>query len=343
MPNNVLLNCGRFISIGVLYIFSSCITFYKLTKFRGSDVSSGNTNKNFWFDKKWWHNYVVQCLLLIGLVIYAFEMRSSSVATRPIFFERDPSLSYPQVPEHVPNVMLASIVICVPAGVIILLLCFELCKPKYMTTDDNNNNNNNNNNNSTRFIAFIKLFFWLSIGLAHTLLLAMSIYNTLKITSGRLRPNFYAVCNYAGYNDAYNNNNYTYYNSMTETGALGDYSKCMATDSEIDDASRSFPSGHAALSFASMVYTMYLVRTLIDCDKTQWFSFRSFMSLTVLILSAYISITRVWDYEHHFDDILAGTLIGIFCSIISWSNIEKQIIKIQKKSLNSVSTEVMQV
>ena len=83
---------------------------------------------------------------------------------------------------------------------------------------------------------------------------AALVTNVIKVMFMEQRPNFFAMCNYAGYADALESGDFTAYNAATSAGALGDISKCQADTSHVIEAQLSFPSGHASISSAGMVY-----------------------------------------------------------------------------------------
>ena len=91
-------------------------------------------------------------------------------------------------------------------------------------------------------------------GMGQALFLTMGSYNVVKAVVGRLRPNFFAACDYKGYAAGLASGDLTAYLNATSPGTVGDVSFCLAPLSEVDEASLSFPSGHAALSFAGMTY-----------------------------------------------------------------------------------------
>ncbi|MPN20151.1 hypothetical protein SDC9_167528 [bioreactor metagenome] len=70
----------------------------------------------------------------------------------------------------------------------------------------------------------------------------------------------------------------------------------------------SFPSGHAAVSFAGAV-------TLIR--------YKSKLALPAMILAVLISFSRMYLYVHYPSDILVGAVIGSACAILSVNSVKK--------------------
>lgn len=130
----------------------------------------------------------------------------------------------------------------------------------------------------------------------------------LKLYIGRLRPNFYAVCGFD-----------------VETLA------CTSSEDYQREGRMSFPSGHSSLSFTSMmVLTLYFLGRL---GYSNWHSANGdsrgpcgsglgkvlYMAcLSPLVLASWIAASRIVDNWHHPSDVIAGTLFGIICALISY-------------------------
>lgn len=181
----------------------------------------------------------------------------------------------------------------------------------------------------------IFLLFWLVICAAECLLITTSIFNTIKVIVGRHRPHFFALCNYAGYADAWASGNFSQYLSATEAGAIGSLSKCLAS-ANVDhfDGFKSFPSGHASISFASMLYCVYLLRSILEVEEDRWISLRGILAASPLVLSTWISITRYTNFYHHVDDIVSGALIGLIVTCLVWKTLQMML------KLDTWSTEM---
>ncbi|XP_075216269.1 phospholipid phosphatase 3-like isoform X2 [Lycorma delicatula] len=77
---------------------------------------------------------------------------------------------------------------------------------------------------------------------------------------------------------------------------------------KVKDASRSFPSGHAAISFYTFTFmAWFLERRIIGVGRfiVAW------LQVTVLIWAFTCSLTRITDHRHHWWDVLAGCVLGI--------------------------------
>lgn len=93
----------------------------------------------------------------------------------------------------------------------------------------------------------------------------------------------------------------------------------------VNDGLQSFPSGHSACAWGVGVFCfLYL------SEKARFFSSLRRNGSTIprclpfvygfvsCIFSTYIGCTRIWDYQHHVEDVIAGALIGITSACCSF-------------------------
>ncbi|KAI0285832.1 lipid phosphate phosphatase 1 [Russula aff. rugulosa BPL654] len=109
---------------------------------------------------------------------------------------------------------------------------------------------------------------------------------------------------------------------------------CTGDIHQILDGRKSFPSGHSSTAFVGMTFI-----TLFLAGKTAALCFnftpsrgaflrsrfgRLCLVLLPLVFAAWVAITRVEDYRHHKEDVIVGSLIGIFsgtiCYLLYWPN-----------------------
>ena len=122
------------------------------------------------------------------------------------------------------------------------------------------------------------------------LLLAMSICGlatqSLKVSSGRLRPDFVSRM------------------------ASGD-------EKRIRDGRSSFPSGHASTSACGMA-----MLSLWICGKLRVYRYNEAWRLCVCllpyVLAFYVAVTRTQEHYHNHSDVMAGFLLGLASSCISY-------------------------
>ena len=85
-----------------------------------------------------------------------------------------------------------------------------------------------------------------------------------------------------------------------------------------NEGRRSFPSGHASSSFGGLAFiSLFMAGQLRLFDGAAHLE-RLLASLLPSILAMLISISRIVDHRHHWDDVLVGSLIGIACALSSY-------------------------
>ena len=124
------------------------------------------------------------------------------------------------------------------------------------------------------------------------------ITNFVKLYAGYFRPNFYSYCEF----------------SEDDFG-------CELDGSE---PRKSFPSGHASLSFCSMTFlTLYFYGKIglhrrSPCPSSiVEFSKRRMLSAIItlpIFLAVFVAASRVRDDYHHPADVVGGSLIGLVCA-----------------------------
>lgn len=82
------------------------------------------------------------------------------------------------------------------------------------------------------------------------------------------------------------------------------------------DASKSFPSGHSALSMFTSVYLIWYVQNRLPRRATTSL-FKPWMQWVILCWGLVCSLTRISDNRHHWWDVLAGVLLGTIAGIYS--------------------------
>jgi diacylglycerol diphosphate phosphatase/phosphatidate phosphatase len=139
-------------------------------------------------------------------------------------------------------------------------------------------------------------FFFVALGLTWFLT------DIIKIYAGRLRPNFYDMCEF---------------NKETL--------QCETDNRRhMDESRKSFPSGHAGLAFGSMtVMTLFFlgkvglqrnVRSKAVSLRTKCLYLASFIPM---LLAVFIATSRIHDFWHHPADVVGGVMIGIGCALFA--------------------------
>lgn len=121
---------------------------------------------------------------------------------------------------------------------------------------------------------------------------------------GRLRPNFYGMC---GFDE--------------------DTLSCTASEARIEQSRKSFPSGHASLSFCAMVLISRWLLKIVVSHEISNRSGRGTMEFTLRVLGVtvvplsfafFVATSRIYDSWHHPSDVIAGSLIGTFSACLSF-------------------------
>jgi len=116
-----------------------------------------------------------------------------------------------------------------------------------------------------------------------------------KFYVGRLRPNFYALCNFDK-----------------------EKMQCQANGDRIMEGRMSFPSGHSSLSFCGMgILVWFFLGNVCRLGNTRKKIYSS-LSMCPWIYSCIVATSRLVDNWHHPSDIIAGSILGIFCSTFSY-------------------------
>ena len=279
------------------------------------------------------HAGVAVALAIFALVVW---LNVDSWRSHDQFFvERDPSLSYPYLDSTVSNEALAVMSTLLPLVCIVLSVSARvkfsptrvghapgsagLPGPLSEDADPKSDPVFASRVDAVRALVFEIICY------CQALSLTMITYNACKSFVGRLRPNFFAACDYKGYKHATSTGNYADYLAATTPGAPGDLTHCRAARADVDEASLSFPSGHAGLSFVAATWsTMALIRALSVerhyLGKTSTDVLRSSNAPVVsaaraaaclpMAFAVYVACTRVVDYKHRPADVIAGALIG---------------------------------
>ena len=199
----------------------------------GGDAAQRTNNNNF-------INVAQQCFILFCAAIYGYLVNTAPLRKQHFYFvEQDPDYSHPYVfPEQVPaSPGLYAMTICIP-----LFFMFPYCVYAIWSSAP-----------TERRRAAMYTSFYILLGFFQVLMIATCVFTTVKVLVGRPRPNFFAYCNYKGFRDAMQSNNFTAYNAVTTFGVQGDMSYCEQTNNVmLLDSVRSFPSGHAGFSFAGV-------------------------------------------------------------------------------------------
>mmetsp|Transcript_6661 Transcript_6661/g.15549 ORF Transcript_6661/g.15549 Transcript_6661/m.15549 type:complete len:323 (+) Transcript_6661:116-1084(+) len=220
-------------------------------------------------------------LALIALIVAGICNSSIAPFQKLILPIRDPALSYPVGVEQVPEILVLLLSAFVPMTVIVLFSHF--------------------NDKTDTGVSLLALVQSCSYNMVATVL--------LKKIAGRPRPCFYAMCEWEwktppGTGD-----------SGTGTGS------CTGTRKRVWEARQSFPSGHSSLAFSGLFFLSLFLLEKLSQHVRRAQPFPSFLRslqykalqiacLLPAALACWIAETRIQDYWHNYDDILAGAVLG---------------------------------
>lgn len=89
---------------------------------------------------------------------------------------------------------------------------------------------------------------------------------------------------------------------------------CTDPGNNTKEGRLSFPSGHSSQGFAGLSYLSYYVAGQLHVFARKGYTYKLYLVGIFPLVAALISITRISDYRHHWEDVLVGALMGIFMS-----------------------------
>ncbi|XP_026964201.1 phospholipid phosphatase 3 isoform X1 [Sagmatias obliquidens] len=133
--------------------------------------------------------------------------------------------------------------------------------------------------------------------------ISQSFTDIAKVSIGRLRPHFLSVCN----------PDFSQINCSE--GYIQNY-KCRGDDSKVQEARRSFFSGHASFSMYTMLYLVLYLQARFTWRGARLL--RPLLQFTLIMMAFYTGLSRVSDHKHHPSDVLAGFAQGalVACCIV---------------------------
>jgi membrane-associated phospholipid phosphatase len=233
-----------------------------------------------------------------------------------VFYEQDPSLSRERFEAAVPSWLLGVLCAALPGGVL-LALCLLAPRPSPRMPGFAGD---------VRALPLEGVRALPLVGLALALTSTMLATNAVKNYVGSKRPNFFDVCNYAGYAAAIDSRNtsspaWRAFSAATVFGAPGSLGRCVGSAAAVADAQRSFPSGHASLSFAGLFYLALSLRHFAGVRPGDWLSPAALACGSPLALATFVAATRVRDNYHREVDVAAGAALGVALALAAWSTV----------------------
>jgi len=137
-------------------------------------------------------------------------------------------------------------------------------------------------------------------GFARTHMFSGLITLSVKSLVGRPRPHFLAQC---------------VANVALCTGNVCPPEACTGEVFHVNEAYKSFPSGHTSTMFAGMtflsLFIYHIAHTSIPTNLCA-----IVCCFLPMMAGVYVAITRTQDYKHHWEDVTVGALLGISMAAI---------------------------
>ncbi|XP_058738118.1 lipid phosphate phosphatase 2-like [Vicia villosa] len=141
------------------------------------------------------------------------------------------------------------------------------------------------------------------LGLLFAVLITGVLTDSIKDAVGRPRPDFFWRC---------------FPDGIQVYDALGGV-VCHGKASDIKEGHKSFPSGHTSWSFAGLGFlSLYLSGKVKVFDRKGHVA-KLCIVFFPLLAACLVGISRVDDYWHHWQDVFAGGLLGLFVATFCYS------------------------
>ncbi|KAJ3112008.1 hypothetical protein HDU96_005052 [Phlyctochytrium bullatum] len=279
----------------------------------------------------WWNwNYIVDYVVCAVVVSISFRIDDMKPFERPFDID-DKDLSHPNKPNIVTQTMLVVYALAVPAAVVALIFGIRLAmvrakggRKAYMAAT----------------ASCLRDFHHFLVGLVLAFVYTKLFTDFLKVTMGRLRPDFLSRCQWSTALQA-----------------------CTGDPDKIEDGRKSFPSGHSSYTFAGSTFLTIHLLGLLEVwpvvTGTVGFDVRGALlpggatrgvprpyplggrawrfvaAFLPLLLSSYVAISRLQQYIHHPTDVLFGSVLGTLVAIaVHYSRIPEPPLNPVEPSLN---------
>ncbi|XP_056271539.1 phospholipid phosphatase 3 isoform X2 [Pseudoliparis swirei] len=237
----------------------------------------------------------VLCLLLAMLPSLALHRSSVWPYQRGLYCS-DSSLRFPYKRSTVPSSVLTAVGLTLPAVSIVIGECFRIHQLREGTKSFIGN---------PYVAALYKQMGVFLFGCAAS----QSFTDIAKVAVGRMRPHFLDVCK-------------PDFSAIDcSLGYITNYT-CTGPESDVQEARKSFFSGHASFSMYTMLYLAFYLQSRFSWRGARLL--RPLLQFTLLMMAFYTGLSRVSDHKHHPTDVLAGFVQGAlvaYCIVFYVSNL----------------------
>ncbi|CAM4406862.1 unnamed protein product [Leuciscus chuanchicus] len=222
-------------------------------------------------------------LLTASIPFFACELKAVTPYMRG-FFCGDPSITYPYIKdEAIPDSML------IAGGIIITGLTIavgECYRVRFRSV------------HSRAFVRnlYVSCLYKELGSFLFGCCVGQSLTNMAKLSVGRLRPHFLSACNV------------TYASLNCLPGAYISDVVCRNKPKIVEEARKSFFSGHASFAMYTMLYLAFYLQARLSWRGARLL--RPLLQFMLVMLAVYTGLSRISDYRHHPTDVLTGFLQG---------------------------------
>ncbi|KAK9956131.1 hypothetical protein ABG768_013885 [Culter alburnus] len=221
------------------------------------------------------------CLVLVMLPSMVLHKSTVQPYQRG-FYCADDSIRYAYKSSTVPSSVLTAVGLLLPIASIVIGECYRI---HYL------------NQGSKSFVGnpYVSTLYRQVGVFIFGCAVSQSFTDIAKVSVGRMRPHFLDVCqpDYSSIN--------------CSLGYITQYI-CRGDASKVQEARKSFFSGHASFSMYTMLYLSFYLQSRFTWRGARLL--RPLLQFTLLMMAFYTGLSRVSDHKHHPTDVLAGFVQG---------------------------------
>ncbi|CAI5441727.1 unnamed protein product [Caenorhabditis angaria] len=265
--------------------------------------------------------FVIKCFTWTVLIVGAFQIPPLFGTVNRGLFCNDESIHYDYRPNTISLIQKMIYNISITISIIFSIETWRFYKVKSFR--ESTNYQWKNYNIHKILVQFWKYFEICTIGYFVTVACNIST----KHMVGRLRPNFWEVCKPINGTCSFEEP-YKYIADI----------ECTGDPNAVEDARKSFYSGHSAVCFYIAVWLALYIQARIFKHLNNHIFVPVLQTFLLLVASA-IGFSRLYDNKHHWSDILVGSIAGTITAIITcccWSDLFQN--RINKQTATNVQT-----